>query len=232
MRFCDFADIDFSPRLLSWEPEQIAQWQFFKGWHDEAERSPGFALVTHSAMEFPKIVEQTARDKQAIYRFFQLSATWQRLADAADHLKCLHDRPRRDGPLVLLTTDENIAYCSPAQARQRFLCLMAPDTPSARALDLPLIAIDPSNPGAQAPQIGAQLATLARNASLRNRTHQIASNRRASTATAPGLSWQQHFFRLLDQAPESLVAMTPHRQLNARQLHAHAVRLAERLSKV
>lgn len=284
MRFCDFAGIDYSPRLLSWEPEQIAQWQFFKGWHDEAERSSGFAPVTHSAMEFPEIVEQTARNKQVIYRFFQLSATWQRLADAADHLKCLHeptttrlqvlllaptDEHRssalqlaahlpedyalwlldssgqmlneetmrelamlQDGPLVLLTTDENIAYCSSEQARQRFLCLMAPDTPSARALDLPLIAIDPSNPGAQAPRISAQLATLALNASLRSRTHQIASNRHASTATAPGLSWQQHFFRLLDQAPDRLVAMTPHRQLNARQLHAHAATLAERLSKV
>lgn len=284
MRFCDFVGIEFTPRLLSWEPEQIAQWQFFKGWHDDAERSSGFAPVTHSAMEFPEIVEQTAREKQAIYRFFQLSATWQRRADAADHLKCLHEPATtrlqvlllvrtdehcrsalqlashlpedyalwlldtsgqtlndetlrelallQDGPLVLLTTDENIAYCSPAQARQRFLCLIAPDTPSARALDLPLMTIDPSNPGAQAPQISAQLATLARNASLRSRMLQIASNRQASIATVPGLSWQQHFFRLLDQAPESLVAMTPHRQLNARQLHAHAVTLAERLSTV
>lgn len=284
MRFCEFAGIDFSPRLLSWEPEQIAQWQFFKGWHDDAERSSGFAPVAHSAMEFPEIVEQTARDKQAIYRFFQLSATWQRQPDVANGLKCLHeptttrlqvlllahtDEHRlsafqiaaqlpedhalwlletkdqaltdeamrelallQDGPLVLLTSDENFVYCSPTQARQRFLCLVAPDTPSARSLDLPLITIDPSNPAAQALQISAQLATLSRKASLRSRTLQIASNRNAVSASAPGLSWQQHFFRLLDQAPDSLVAMTPHRQLNARQLHAHAVTLAERLSAV
>lgn len=283
-RFCDFAGVDFSPRLLSWEPEQIAQWQFFKGWHDDAERSSGFAPVTHSAMEFPGIVEQTARDKQAIYRFFQLLATWQRQADTADHLKCLHepattrlqvlllahtDEHRRsalqvaahlpedyalwlldthdqalndetlrelallqDGPLVLLTSNENFVYCSALQARQRFLCLVAPDTPSARALDLPLITLDPSNPGVQALQVSAQLATLAHDASLRSRTRQIASNRDASTGSAPGLSWQQHFFRLLDQTPESPVAMTPYRQLNARQLHDHAVTLATRLSMV
>ncbi|SFB02325.1 hypothetical protein SAMN03159488_01499 [Pseudomonas sp. NFIX10] len=42
-RFCDFAGIDFSPRLLSWAPEKVEQWQFFQGWHDDAERSCGFA---------------------------------------------------------------------------------------------------------------------------------------------------------------------------------------------
>ncbi|NMY27988.1 AMP-binding protein [Pseudomonas sp. WS 5021] len=282
LRFCDFAGIEYSPRLLAWQPEQVAQWQFFKGWHDDAERSCGFAQVTHPAMDFPPIVEQTARDKQVIYRFFQLCATWQRQADTADHLKCLHEpattrlqvlllahtdeqRQRalqlaahlpddyalwlldsashtlsdqtlrelallQDGPLVLLTANEHLTYCSPEQARQRFLCLVAPDTASARALGLPLITLEPNTPAAQGPRISAQLATLARNASLHSRARQIASNRYASAAIAPGLSWQQHFLRLLEQAPESLVAMTPHRQLNARQLHAHAVTLAERLS--
>ncbi|MCE0463358.1 SDR family oxidoreductase [Pseudomonas uvaldensis] len=90
-RFCDFAGIDFSPRLLSWEPEKVEQWQFFQGWHDDAERSCGFAQVAHPQITFPETVESTARDKQPLYRFFHLAAAWQRAPSMADHLVCLYE---------------------------------------------------------------------------------------------------------------------------------------------
>ncbi|ROM33834.1 pyoverdine sidechain peptide synthetase [Pseudomonas poae] len=90
-RFCEFAGVDFSPRLLSWAPEKVEQWQFFQGWHDDAERSCGFAQVTHPQITFPEAVERTARDKQTLYSFFQLAAAWQRVSRTDDHLDCLYE---------------------------------------------------------------------------------------------------------------------------------------------
>ncbi|AZF32174.1 hypothetical protein C4J89_2699 [Pseudomonas sp. R4-35-07] len=103
-RFCDFAGIDFSPRLLSWAPEKVEQWQFFQGWHDDAERSCGFAQVAHPEITFPDAVESTARDKQPLYRFFHLAAAWQRVPPTKDHLACLHEPAQAHLRVLLLAS--------------------------------------------------------------------------------------------------------------------------------
>ncbi|POA52552.1 MULTISPECIES: AMP-binding protein [unclassified Pseudomonas] len=100
-RFCAFAGVQFLPAMLEWQPEQVAQWQFFKGWHNDAERSCGFNRVEHPDSSFPPIVEHTAWAKSGIYRFFQLAANCQR-DSWGQWLKCLDEPGQAELRLVLV----------------------------------------------------------------------------------------------------------------------------------
>ncbi|PMY64050.1 MULTISPECIES: SDR family oxidoreductase [Pseudomonas] len=282
MRFCDFAGIDFSPRLLSWAPEKVEQWQFFKGWHDDAERSSGFAQVAHPAMMFPEAVERTARNKQSIYKLFQLAATWQRLTSTPDHLYCLYepaaarlqvllivstkkqqiralqwaahllddyavwlwDKPEPSHfdaitrevellqalPLVALVPDEDpISLGFVQHLGSRLLCLIGPDSLQARQTQVPLVAVDRFNPNLD--EVNSLIAQSVHAATQLSRELQIATNRLNCQTNYPQLSWNEHLSALLQDAPDSIVAITPQQSLSARDLNDHACRLAERLAQ-
>ncbi|KTT45524.1 pyoverdine sidechain peptide synthetase [Pseudomonas oryzihabitans] len=102
-RFCSFVGIDFSPRLLSWEPKKVEQWQFFQGWHNDAEQSSGFAEIKHPETTFPDIVERVALEKRPIYRFFYLAAAFQRARSTAEQLICLYEPTEVRLRVVLLS---------------------------------------------------------------------------------------------------------------------------------
>ncbi len=74
-RFCEHCGLEFDPGMLSWAPGPVDKWQFFKGWHNEAEQSKGFENPRHKEIDYPGIVEETAADCQTIYRSFQWHAT-------------------------------------------------------------------------------------------------------------------------------------------------------------
>ena len=40
--YCDAVDIEFMPESLEWDPASPPQWETWKGWHDDAEKSSGF----------------------------------------------------------------------------------------------------------------------------------------------------------------------------------------------
>lgn len=99
---CDFLGVPFNPTMLQWEAQTVPAWQFFKGWHEEAQRSTGFAPVHHPEQAYPAVVDETAANAQPTYRFFALLAGLQRPASTAGTLSNLHRAPSANLDIVLL----------------------------------------------------------------------------------------------------------------------------------
>lgn len=101
-RLCDFMGIAFNPAMLQWQAQEVPAWQFFKGWHEDAQRSTGFAPVQHCEQAYPAVVEERAASALPTYRFFALLAGLQRPGSSASLLRSLHPEPAARLDIVLL----------------------------------------------------------------------------------------------------------------------------------
>ena len=55
--FCEFAGVPFDPAMLSWAPQELPEWQKFRGWHDEVAASTGFIKTkVDSSIVYPTTV--------------------------------------------------------------------------------------------------------------------------------------------------------------------------------
>jgi len=108
---CDFLGVPFSASMLQWQAQEVAAWQFFKGWHEEAQRSTGFAAVHHPDRTYPVVIEECATRAQPIYRFFALQAARYRPGGAVGMLRSLYHAPAATLDIVLLHRgDEDLSH--------------------------------------------------------------------------------------------------------------------------
>lgn len=108
---CDFMGVPFNPTMLHWEARTVPAWQFFKGWHEEAQRSTGFAAVHHPEQTYPAVVRECADSAQPTYRFFALLAGLQRPGSTAGMLRSLHRAPSAHLDIVLLhSSSEDLSH--------------------------------------------------------------------------------------------------------------------------
>lgn len=101
-RLCNFMSLAFDPQMLQWQAGEVPAWQFFKGWHQDAERSTGFAAIEHAKSDFPPVVAERARQVRPIYEFFTLLAAQQRQAAVPQPLCRLTQNARADLNVVVL----------------------------------------------------------------------------------------------------------------------------------
>ena len=110
-RLCDFLGVPFSASMLQWQAREVPAWQFFKGWHEEAQRSTGFAPVHHPDQTYPAVVDECAVRAQPAYRFFALLAARQRPSAAVGMLRSLYHTPSATLDIVLLHHgDEDLSH--------------------------------------------------------------------------------------------------------------------------
>ena len=110
-RLCAFMGVPFIEGMLQWQAQEVPAWQFFRGWHEQAQRSTCFAAVQHAETAYPAVVTARAADVQPTYRFFALLAAQQRQAGAADVLSRLHHEPEAQIHILLLhSRTEDISH--------------------------------------------------------------------------------------------------------------------------
>ncbi len=99
---CDFLGVPFNASMLHWQAQEVPAWQFFKGWHEDAQRSTGFASVDHPEQTYPVVVDECAARAQPTYRFFALLAARRRPGAANGMLRSLYHAPSATVDIVLL----------------------------------------------------------------------------------------------------------------------------------
>lgn len=110
-RVCAFMGVPFIEGMLQWQAKEVPAWQFFRGWHEQAQRSTCFAAVRHAETAYPAVVTARAADVQPIYRFFALLAAQQRQAGAVDILSRLHHEPEAQIHILLLhSRNEDVSH--------------------------------------------------------------------------------------------------------------------------
>lgn len=103
---CDFMSVPFNAAMLQWQAQEVPAWQFFKGWHEEAQRSTGFAAVHHPEQAYPAVVGERATTAQPTWRFFALLAGRHRPGSPTGMLRSLHRTPSAQLDIVLLHRGE------------------------------------------------------------------------------------------------------------------------------
>ena len=106
-RFCAFCGLPFDDKMLRWKSESVPSWQFFKGWHDDAERSSGFQNPKHEEIEFPPIVGDVAQACEPIYRAFAFQARIDREAPVSSRAILLRETETARAGLLVRVEDRH-----------------------------------------------------------------------------------------------------------------------------
>lgn len=101
-RLCTFIGVPFEPQMLQWQAQEVPDWQFFKGWHEDAQRSTGFAAIEHPQQAYPPVVDERACAARPVFEFFAMLAAQQRQAAVPTTLCRLTHTPQARLNVVLL----------------------------------------------------------------------------------------------------------------------------------
>lgn len=109
-RLCAFIGVPFEPQMLQWQAEEVPAWQFLKGWHEDAQRSTGFAAIEHPEHAYPLVVDERARTARPLFDFFAMLAAQQRQASMPTTLfRLTHAPEARLNVILLHSGDEDLA---------------------------------------------------------------------------------------------------------------------------